>query len=61
MKKDDIGVRVRDLREAREMTSTELGRRVGISQAQISRLEAGKQGWRSRAYFGPGFLPIWPR
>jgi len=44
---DNIGARVRDIREDLGMTSTELARKVGISQAQISRLEGGKQGWRS--------------
>jgi transcriptional regulator with XRE-family HTH domain len=47
MKEKGIGRRVRDLRTAREMTTTELGRKVGVSQAQISRLEHGQQGWRS--------------
>ena len=35
------------LREKLGMTTTELARRVGISQAQISRLENGKQGFRA--------------
>jgi len=42
-----IGERVQSLRLQRDMSSTELARTVGISQAQISRLECGKQGWRS--------------
>ena len=44
---ENVGTKVRKLREELGMTSTELGRKVGISQAQISRLEAGRQGWRS--------------
>ena len=42
-----IGARMARLREERGMTTTALARRVGISQAQISRLENGKQGFRS--------------
>ncbi len=42
-----IGKKVSGLREKLDMTTTELARRVGISQAQISRLENGKQGFRS--------------
>ena len=43
----DIGSRVSALRQGFSMTTTELARRVGISQAQISRLENGLQGFRS--------------
>lgn len=43
----NIGARVKAVRLERGMTSIELGQKVGISQAQISRLESGKQGWRS--------------
>ena len=43
----DIGTRVSALRQERGMTTTELAGRVGISQAQISRLENGLQGFRS--------------
>lgn len=43
----DIGSRVKATRQERRMTTTELGRRVDISQAQISRLENGLQGFRS--------------
>jgi len=43
----DIGARASALRQERGMTTTELARRVGISQAQISRLENGLQGFRS--------------
>lgn len=42
-----IGAKIAGLRATLEMTTTELARRVGISQAQISRLENGKQGFRS--------------
>ena len=42
-----IGLRVSRLREQQGLTTTELAKRVGISQAQISRLENGKQGFRS--------------
>ncbi len=42
----DIGARVKAVREDRQMTTTDLARRVGISQAQISRLENGLQGFR---------------
>lgn len=35
------------VREARKLTTISLGKRAGISQAQISRLENGKQGFRS--------------
>ena len=47
----DIGVRVSALRQELGMTTTELARRVGISQAQISRLENGLQGFRSSTLF----------
>jgi len=43
----DIGARVKAVRQDRKMTTTDLARRVGISQAQISRLENGLQGFRS--------------
>jgi transcriptional regulator with XRE-family HTH domain len=42
-----IGLRVAQLRREREMSCTELARRAGLSQPQISRLENGKQGFRS--------------
>ena len=42
-----IGLLVKGLRDKAGITTTELARRVGISQAQISRLENGKQGFRS--------------
>jgi len=43
----EIGERVRTIREAKGITTTELAQMVGMSQAQISRLENGKQGYRS--------------
>ena len=42
-----IGRKVGELRGKLGMTTTQLAKRVGISQAQISRLENGKQGFRS--------------
>ena len=42
-----IGRKIGELREKLGMTTTQLAKRVGISQAQISRLENGKQGFRS--------------
>ena len=47
----DIGSRVSTVRQDRKMTTTELAERVGISQAQISRLENGLQGFRSDTLF----------
>ncbi len=43
----DIGLRLTRLREARDLTTVSLGHKVGLSQAQISRLENGKQSFRS--------------
>jgi len=42
-----IGLRVMRLRDRMGLTTTELATKVGMSQAQISRLENGKQGFRS--------------
>jgi len=42
-----IGLKVNKLREMQGLTTTELAKRVGVSQAQISRLENGLQGFRS--------------
>jgi len=42
-----IGCRVRELQKQRRATGTELARAIGISQAQVSRLESGLQGFRS--------------
>jgi len=47
MSNRDIGLRLTRLREARGLTTVTLGRKVDLSQAQISRLENGKQGFRS--------------
>lgn len=47
MKAKEIGATVRARRHELGMTSTQLGKKVGISQAQISRLENGQQGFRS--------------
>ncbi len=43
----DIGEKVTALRMKRGMTTTDLSVKVGVSQAQISRLENGKQGFRT--------------
>ena len=43
----DIGFRMTRVREGRGLTTISLARRVGVSQAQISRLENGEQGFRS--------------
>ena len=43
----DIGLRVTTVREGRGLSTVSLARRVGVSQAQISRLENGKHGFRS--------------
>jgi len=42
-----IGNRMRAIREEKGLISTDLAQMVGMSQAQISRLENGKQGFRS--------------
>ena len=47
MKAKDIGATVRELRTGLGITTTALAKKVGISQAQISRLENGQQGFRS--------------
>ena len=44
MKPKDIGLTVKKLRTDLGMTTTDLAKKVGISQAQISRLENGVQG-----------------
>ncbi|MHC5057827.1 MAG: helix-turn-helix domain-containing protein [Planctomycetota bacterium] len=43
----DIGFRMARLREARGLTTVSLADLVGISQAQVSRPENGRQGFRS--------------
>ena len=47
MKAKDIGATVKAIRTELGMTTTKLAEKVGISQAQISRLENGQQGFRS--------------
>ncbi len=47
MKSKDIGVTVRAIRAELGLTTTALAKKVGISQAQISRLENWQQGFRS--------------
>ena len=47
MKPKEIGTTVKALRTEQKMTTTDLAKKVGISQAQISRLENGQQGFRS--------------
>ncbi len=42
-----IAYRMQKRRGELVLTSTDLGRMVGVSQAQISRLECGLQGFRS--------------
>lgn len=47
MNNRSIGLQVSRLRKERNLSSTELARRCDLSQPQISRLENGKQGFRS--------------
>ncbi len=42
-----IGLRITQLRERLGFSASDLARMVGLSQAQVSRLENGKQGFRS--------------
>ena len=42
-----IGLRIEHVRRLRGLTTTELAQKIDISQAQISRLENAKQGFRS--------------
>ena len=42
-----IGQKVRTLRSKQGLTTTTLAKKVRLSQAQVSRLENGLQGWRS--------------
>lgn len=42
-----IGQTVRQMRTAKKMTTTQFAKKVGVSQAQVSRLELGEQGFRS--------------
>jgi len=43
----EIGQTVRALREKKGLTTTSFAALVGVSQAQVSRLENGQQGFRS--------------
>lgn len=43
----EIGNTMRQLRTGMGMTTTVFAQKVGISQAQVSRLECGQQGFRS--------------
>jgi transcriptional regulator with XRE-family HTH domain len=43
----DIGAAVKQYRTERGISTTQLAAKVGISQAQISRLENNRQGFRS--------------
>ena len=47
MKPKEIGATVRQLRTEMGKTTTDLAKKVGVSQAQISRLENAQQGFRS--------------
>jgi transcriptional regulator with XRE-family HTH domain len=47
VKAKEIGATVRAIRTELGLTTTSLAKKVGISQAQISRLENGEQGFRS--------------
>lgn len=47
MDKKDIGRRVQTLRKRRGLTMRELADKTGLSQGQVSRLENGRQGFRS--------------
>jgi len=47
MKPKDIGTTVKALRKELGLTTTDLAKKVGVSQAQVSRLENGQQGFRS--------------
>ena len=42
-----IGEKISSLRERQGLTTMQLAEKVGVSQAQISRLENGKQGFRT--------------
>jgi transcriptional regulator with XRE-family HTH domain len=47
MAKLSLGKNLRKLRDARLLSQSDLARLAGVSQAQISRLEDGQQGFRS--------------
>jgi len=42
-----IGSKIRTVRQQKRLTTIKLAEMVGVSQAQISRLEMGKQGFRT--------------
>jgi len=42
-----IGTNIKQLREKAHLTTTQLAKKVNLSQAQISRLENAKQGFRT--------------
>jgi transcriptional regulator with XRE-family HTH domain len=43
----EIGKKISRLRKQLEMSTTDLAAKTGLSQPQISRLENGRQGFRS--------------
>jgi len=43
----EIGRRIAALRKKRGLTMRDFGRAIGLSQGQVSRLENGRQGFRS--------------
>ena len=47
MHSKEIGQKVRTLRSRMGLTTVTLAKKVRLSQAQVSRLENGLQGWRS--------------
>ena len=46
-----VGERMQTLRKAKGLSTTELADLIGMSQAQVSRLETGRQGFRSATLF----------
>jgi len=47
MNQKEIGLKIRDLRSKMGLTTVTLAKKVKLSQAQVSRLENGLQGFRS--------------
>ena len=47
MNQKEIGLKIRDLRSKMGLTTVTLAKKVRLSQAQVSRLENGLQGFRS--------------
>ena len=43
-----IGLKMRELRKAKGLTMTQFAKLIRMTQAQVSRLENGKQGFRSK-------------